>query len=207
MAIYTSTESLSKGCGIGSWRPKWLQRWATANMFILMLAIIGTLQSSAFAYTVASVTTLEKRYAFNSFISGIILIADDISGLIFKPIYGYLANHVHRPRLIGCSTILVGIGCYLAALPYFIYGPAVHLLSKTVSANQSMGAEFCDANRTLVDECVDDDNYFSFPILPVLLPFMSMFLNGLGSAAVYYVGIPFLDDSVDKKKSPMYISM
>ncbi|CAG2176057.1 unnamed protein product [Oppiella nova] len=32
-----------------------------------------------------------------------------------------------------------------------------------------------------------------------------MFLNGIGESSVYYVGIPFLDDSVDKKSSPMYI--
>src|SRR6185437_7173869 len=90
-------------CGVGSWRPKWLQRWATAKMFIFLLAVLTTLQSSAFAYTLASVTTLEKRYAFNSVVSGIILIADDVAGLIFKPIYGYIANHVHRPSLIAFS--------------------------------------------------------------------------------------------------------
>ena len=192
-------------CGLGSWRPKWLQRWATAKMFIFLLAILTTLQSSAFAYTLASVTTLEKRYAFNSVVSGIILIADDVAGLIFKPIYGYIANRVHRPRLIAFSCILTGMGCYLAAFPYFIYGPAVHLLGASINTNKS-NLEFCESNRTIDEDC-DRIEQSGYSFIPVLFPLISTFLYGIGESSVYYVGIPFLDDSVDKKSSPMYISI
>ncbi|CAG2104452.1 unnamed protein product [Medioppia subpectinata] len=193
----------STGCGIGSWRPKWLQLWATPKMFLLLFGLEGILQGGAYMYMVASLTTLEKRYAFNSLVSGFILIADDVSGLIFRPIMGYLANRLHRPRLIGWSMILVSLGCFFATVPYIIYGPGVHMLGTKI-VNKTV--EYCDNNRGVDSSCAASDSGRSVWI-PVLFLWLSTALNGVGGSAFWTIGMPFIDDSVKKKNSPIYISM
>ena len=206
----TKSEKNDYLCGIGSWRPKWLQWMATPSVFLFWLSLTSLIQGGSYTYFIASLTTLEKRYAFSSTISGLILIADNIPELTLGPVFGYLATHVHRPRLLGCSQIIVGLGLFLAALPYFIYGPAVHLL--TVDPN-SLGKystnktiEFCDLNKDNQNMCSEGNNGSNTVIPAVVLIWLACFFNGFGSTAYFSVGVPFVDDSVKKKNSPIYIS-
>ncbi|CAG2177936.1 unnamed protein product, partial [Oppiella nova] len=152
---------------------------------------------------VASLTTLEKRYAFDSLVSGFILIADDVMGLISRPIFGYIANKVHRPRLIAWCMVLVGVGCFLATVPYLIYGPATHLLTASIATNKSI--EFCDNTRDPNSSC-DKNSESKSSVIPVIFLWSATALNGLGGAAFWGIGMPFIDDSVKKKKSPLFIS-
>ena len=208
--ISTAPPSEIRLCGIGGWRPKWIQSFATTKMFMFIFGMIGILQGAAFAYMLGSITTLEKRYAFSSKITGLILITDNFMAIIFNPIFGYLANHMHRPRLIGYCQIVVVLGCYLAALPYFIYGAGNQFtgteqnsLTNTVESNKSV--EFCDSDRRITNEC---DDYTSNTVVPaVVILCLASCCNGIGFVAFYTIGIPFIDDNVKKKSSPLYISV
>ena len=197
-------------CGIGSLRPKWIQGLATTKMFMFIFGMIGILQGAAFTYMIGSITTLEKRYAFGSKITGLILITDNFVAIIFNPLFGYLASHMHRPRLIGYCQIVVIIGCFLAALPYFIYGPAFHMLttdhhsSSLVKSNKTY--EFCDSNQRPDSECLDVNG--SNTVIPaVVILCLATCCNGIGFVAFYTIGFPFIDDNVKKKNSPLYISI
>ena len=202
-------ESCDKTCGIGGWRPKWLQIFASPKVFLLNLALTAIIQGGSYKYFVASLSTLEKRYAFSSTISGVILIGDNISELFLGPILGFLAHRFHRPRLIAISQMTTGFGLFVAALPYFIYGPGVHLLTadpnslSKYSSNKTV--DFCDASRDLNSECLSADGSNTL-WLAVFFIFFSCFLNGFGSGAYFTIGIPFVDDSVEKKHSPIYLS-
>ena len=57
-------------CGFGSWRPAWIQGFASARFFAINFALIGILQGTNFSYTIGIISTIEKRYAFESKISG-----------------------------------------------------------------------------------------------------------------------------------------
>lgn len=69
-------------CGIGTWRPKYLQVFARPIFFLINLSLVGVIQSMNGPIFVAAMSTLEKRYVFDSKISGIILISDNISQFI-----------------------------------------------------------------------------------------------------------------------------
>ncbi|CAG2114152.1 unnamed protein product [Medioppia subpectinata] len=199
-------------CGLGSWRPKWSQIFASTKVFMIILCGLAVSQGAAFAYMIASITTLEKRYAFGSTITGIILIADNLADLVFSPIFGYLANRVHRPRMIAICHVIVAFGCYLAALPYFIYGPGVHLLSgsnkeivgRLMKYNKS--TEFCDQNNFDNNMCGESGGSETAILAVILLCIASVFY-GIGYVAFYIIAIPFMDDSVRKKNSPLYLSV
>lgn len=190
-------------CGIGRFKPKWLQRFADPKVYLVLFCIIGVIEGAYFTYFVGVLSTLEKRYAFESKISGIILIADNISAAVLSLLVGYFGGKGHKPRLIAFGMILVCISSFLSALPYFIYGPALHFLGRDSSAFGSKKQEYC-GSEPVEEECQNEGNTAMLPAVSIL--FIANFMNGFGYTAYYTIGAPYLDDNVKKKNSPMYFS-
>ena len=69
-------------CGLGSWRPQWIQFFASPLFFLINFSIVGIIQAMTGTYFIGSMSTLEKRFAFDSKISGFILIADNFSQML-----------------------------------------------------------------------------------------------------------------------------
>ncbi|CAG2173637.1 unnamed protein product, partial [Oppiella nova] len=202
-------------CGIFRWRPEWLQKYATPRVFLLVFALLGVIQGANYTYMIASITTLEKRFAFGSKISGLILMTDNAMQLVANPLFGYLANRVHRPRVIALCQLMVVVGCYLAALPYFLYEyTALH--TNTNGRNSSITAlEYCDNSASVVSDSCNatgagdgsGDYNAGGAVIPAVIIFcLASCCNGIGFTAFYIIGIPFIDDNVNKKNSPIYIS-
>lgn len=63
-------DSSQTSCGIGSWRPSWLQVFANTKLFLINICLIGIAQSMAGSLQYTVMNTLEKRFAFDSKISG-----------------------------------------------------------------------------------------------------------------------------------------
>ena len=71
-------------CGIGSWRPKWLQVFASPLVFLINMSLVGTIQGMTGPLFISSISTLEKRYAFDSKVSAIIMVADNFSQMLVR---------------------------------------------------------------------------------------------------------------------------
>ena len=189
-------------CGLGSWYPDWLQFFASPKFFLINFSLVGILQGAYFTYLIGSMSTLEKRYAFESKVSGFILIADNLSQMIVSPIIGYIGSRWNRSRLIAIGQVIVAFSSILTAFPYFIYGPGTHLLSETKLLTNETKYELCSINN-LEKNC---DEGKSTVLLAVVIIWIGSCINGLGYAAFYTVGLPYIDDNVKKKNSPLYIS-
>ncbi|KAG8187162.1 hypothetical protein JTE90_020037 [Oedothorax gibbosus] len=132
-------------CGIGPCKPSWLQRFADPKVYLIIYCIVGVIEGAHFTYFVGVLTTLEKRFAFESKISGIILIADNISGACLSLIIGYFGGKWHKPRLIAFGMVMVAVSSFLCTIPYFMYGPALHLLTReTFELGNNNKKEYCD---------------------------------------------------------------
>lgn len=72
-------EEALTSCGIGSWRPPWLQWFANPFVFMVNISIVGILlgQSGSVYYSQSS--TIEKRYGFDSKLTGLIMIMDNFA--------------------------------------------------------------------------------------------------------------------------------
>ncbi|XP_022237016.1 solute carrier organic anion transporter family member 4A1-like, partial [Limulus polyphemus] len=197
----TDQDSEDTLCGVGTCTPGWLQRFADPKIYLLNFCALGVIQGAYFTYFIGVVSTLEKRFAFESKISGIIMIADNLSPILTSILIGYYGSSGHRPRWVAGGMIIVVISCLVSALPYFIFGPALHLLSKTSDIVNGTQHEFCD--RVGNDTNCDTEHLSStFPAVSIF--FIGNFLNGFGSNAFYTLGTPYLDDNVKKKDSPLY---
>lgn len=190
-------------CGFGSFKPKWLQPCANPKVYLVIFCIIGVIEGAYFTYFVGVLSTLEKRFAFESKVSGIILIADNISAAVLSLLVGYYGGKGHKPRMIAFGMILVCISSFISALPYFMYGPALHLLSKDSSELGQKEQEYCDIDAKEV-ECGSAEDSTMLPAVSIF--FIANFINGFGYTAYYTIGAPYLDDNVKKKNSPMYFS-
>ncbi|GFT22263.1 solute carrier organic anion transporter family member 4A1 [Nephila pilipes] len=187
-------------CGIGRFKPKWLQRFADPKIYLVIFCIVGVLEGAYFTYFVGVLSTLEKRFAFDSKVSGVILIADSISATVISLIVGYYGGKAHKPRMIAIGMVLVSVSCFMSTLPYFIYGPALHFLTRDFGSEQKK-LEFCDSDITK-EECSGKANNSTVPTVAIL--FLANLLCGFGYTAYYTIGAPYLDDNVKKKNSPMY---
>lgn len=188
-------------CGCGKWQPIWLQRFVNPNAFLVIFSLLGIIQGAYFAYLIGVLSTLEKRYSFQSKATGLILIADNISPILTSTLIGYYARNANRPKWIAMGMLLVVISFFMSSLPYFIYGPAYHLLSNTTEIKNESG--LCKVESD--EEYCDDGSSITVPALACFI--VASFLKGFGSTAYYTIGIPFMDDNIKKKKSSLYLGI
>lgn len=190
-------------CGFGRFTPRCLQKYADPKAYLFVYSALGMLQGAYFSYFIGIISTLEKRYAFNSQITALILISNTLCPILFSLFIGYFGGKSHRPRLISFCMLLVLLGCFLSVLPYFIYGPGLHILAKSTEIVEIPKEEFCEIKKSDEFSCkVEDDPDYT----AVFIFFVASFLNGFGHTAFYVIGLPYLDDNVKKKNSPMYFS-
>lgn len=190
-------------CGLGCFKPKWIQKYATARVYLVLYSIIGIFSGSYYTYLIGSMSTLEKRFAFKSKTSGSIMMLDEITPLFLGVIVGYFGGKTHRPRMVGFGMLLSSICCFVSALPYFIYGPGTHLTFSNAK-NSTTGIELCDADIK-EENCDSDDRP---PTLAAILFLMcGSFLKGFGNLAYYAVGLAYMDDNAKKKNTPIYFAI
>lgn len=119
---------------------------------------------------------------------------------------------MNKARLLGCGMIFVSFTCFLTALPYAIYGPNVlagHstsiVNSNTNQTKTTVNYEFCSAENS--EDCSESSVsqhttvWFAYCII-----WISAFLYGIGHCVFFTLLLPYLDDNLDKRKSPIYIS-
>ncbi|XP_065315264.1 solute carrier organic anion transporter family member 2A1-like [Gordionus sp. m RMFG-2023] len=110
-------------CGLGSFYPKCLQRFANIKLFSIhyALAILSILMFHT--NFIGSVTSIEKRFGFPSKKSGFLMSINDIGHVPFVILASFYLGNSRKPLILGIGTILFSIGVFLVTLPYFIYGP------------------------------------------------------------------------------------
>lgn len=184
-------------CGLGFFKPRWLQPYATAKTYVILYSLLGVFHGSYYAYLISTMSTLEKRFAFKSKISGTIMIVDELTPLFIGIVVSYYAAKAHRPRIVALGMLLSAGCCFVTTLPYFIYGPMQNTLFNDVKSN--IGPEYCDSSTERCDADKPQN------LLAVLLLIAGSFLKGFGNLAYYAIGLVYLDNNSDKQSTPLYL--
>ncbi|CAG2114593.1 unnamed protein product [Medioppia subpectinata] len=196
-------------CGMGSWRPKWLQVFASPLFFTVNFTLIGIIQSLSGTYMMSNFSTLEKRFGFDSKMSSAILIADQVMEMLVSPFIGYLGTRFSRPRLLAFGQLVQALAMFINVLPYMVYGAGTHLLtddsllSVTLAKNETR-YESCPADPTGID-CSGGKHSTVWPAFIILL--VGGAVKGFGYTTFWVIGTPYIDDNVSKNNSPMYLSI
>lgn len=73
-------------------------------------------------FTSVVLSTIERRYRFSSTAAGLIASTYNMAILVSVIFISYFGGKGHKPRWLGISLIIMGIGSFVFALPEFAFG-------------------------------------------------------------------------------------
>lgn len=147
-------------------------------------------------FTSVVLSTIQTRYQFNSTAAGFIAVSYDITVTISIVFISYFGGKTHRPRYLGVSLIIIGIGSLVFASPQFLYGPY-----RTDSGSSNTDLELCLDQRNITSECsISNDLAFSTYIIGNIL-------IGIGATPLYTVGVAYIDELVFPKYVPIHFGL
>ncbi|PSN45336.1 hypothetical protein C0J52_18706 [Blattella germanica] len=201
-------------CGIGPFRGPWLQKFANKKAYVFLYGLLGCTFSASYAYFNGTITTLEKRFKIPSRTTGVITVGNDISQLLVSIVLSYYTGRGHRPRWIALGIYTVVLYCLMSALPHLLYGPGEDALALTVEhggivdLNTTQEVIKREKMKLLCGSkgegggCEKSDGSF----WPPMILFSANFVAGIGGTLYYTLGVSYMDDNIQKAKTPALIS-
>ncbi|KAL7306068.1 hypothetical protein TKK_0001527 [Trichogramma kaykai] len=242
-SFQTDYDDEETSCGWGPFRPKWLQRLATKQMFLVVFCLTWVLQGMYFTYFVSVITTIEKLFQIQSKTTGLIMSATEIGQIGSSLLLTYYGGQGHRPKWIAWGMILFAVSSFTCSMPHFIFGDQLIKQNELQFNGGTLSGEvngtnvtspvpanlckFADnstlngwslAGATLqqrsdtVEYCEGEflvEQRTQVKIVTVVLGifFISLLGVGMGQTTVYTLGIPYIDDNVASRESPLYFAI
>ncbi|XP_045511689.1 solute carrier organic anion transporter family member 74D isoform X1 [Colias croceus] len=178
---------------------------------VFMLVFLGgwVLQGMFLTYFVSVTTTVEKLYKVESKTTGILLSATEIGQICTALFLTYLAGRGHRPRWIGCMMLVLAVGVIGCVVPHMLYG--TRLMDVHLDSHRAEAAPVCSADNA--SNACDDAHMKSTAarssITAVVIPwlFVCLLVVGVGQTGIATLGIPYVDDNVGSRQSPLYMAI
>lgn len=186
-------EDTTPTCGLLTWRPNFLQRFAKPKWFLVFQCWFVLAQGmivSGFSGVVIS--SLERRFSLKTNEVGIIVSCYDISAAIMAVVVSYYGHH-HKPKWLGIGAFILGIGCFLFALPHVLVGR----YEPGSSITNLCSSDSFPANVV----CKSAIWYHIFVFV------LAEFLIGVGATPVYILGTAFIDENVRHSTSGMFLGI
>ncbi|NXU59238.1 SO4C1 protein, partial [Turnix velox] len=186
-------------CGWGDFTPKAMQLCNNPEGYLAVYSLLAIFQGIVVNGLInISISTIEKRYELNSSLSGLISASYDISFCVLSLFVSFFGERGHKPRWLAFSAFMLGLGSLIFSLPHFSSGK-YHYGAKLQDTCQIPGAS--SANFTC--------NASTQSMLPSYLYIfiLGQLLLGVGGTPLYTLGTAFIDDSVPKHKSSLYIGI
>lgn len=228
-------DDLDYSCGLLNFRPKWLQKLAKKQIFLLIFCLTSVFQGMYFTYIVSVLTTIEKLYQLNSRTTGFIISSVEIGQITGSLSLTYFGGKGDRPKWIGFGILLFAFGNMLCSSPHFLLPSELErsIITRESSISNSNLTESLVLNKEqlfkeefLAKEklCLKMDNLNSkdhpslskckdsneqnkknkITLLVTIIFTTAAILVGFGTTAVNTLGIPYIDDNVAAKESPLY---
>ena len=209
-------------CGVGSWRPSWLQRFANLGTFTFVLSVINLLNGIFNTYFNAVITSIENRFGLSSSMMGFLKNVDNIGYLCSIMIISHFCRYANKPKLFTFACICSALATILFAFPHFIYGAGSHVdlhkLATNLSASKITKAKnslsyFCDtadkaaAFQQAQCEQVGTGNTFgTFNAGALAFFIISQLVQGVSNSPCFTLSITYMDDNA-KKNSTAYLGI
>ncbi|XP_045523881.1 solute carrier organic anion transporter family member 74D isoform X2 [Pieris brassicae] len=180
----------------------------STHVFMLVFLSGWVLQGMFLTYFVSVTTTVEKLYKVESKTTGILLSATEIGQICTALFLTYLAGRGHRPRWIACMMIVLAIGVIGCVVPHILYG--TQLMDVHLDSHRAEAAPVCNDNSsTACDAAHMKSTAARSSITAVVIPwlFMCLLVVGVGQTGIATLGIPYVDDNVGSRQSPLYMAI
>ena len=200
-------------CGVGDWRPGWLQPCANIKMFTVTLSLWSLFGSVNFTYYSSVLSQIERQFGLPSSVMGFIKNVDNIGYMATVLIFSHFCRYANKPRLFAAATFVSSSAVFLFAVPHFLYGSEsmndLGSLNMT-STNKTSGPpiEYCDGK----EDSLEDQQKFCSATSPNLRPFntgafaifiVSELIQGMAQSPKFTLSMTYVDDNA-KDSSPKY---
>ena len=203
-------------CGVGAFRPGWLQPFASIKAFTVTLSLWSLFGSMNFSYYTAVISEIEKHFGLPSSLTGFIKNVDNIGYMSTVLIFSHFCRYANKPRLFSAVTLLSSSAIFLFAMPYFIYGGVNYddwtnlnetLANMTENDQRSKSVEYCDGVQNSASEtenfCKRQSVMTTLNTGAVAFFILSEILQGIGQSPKFALSLTYMDDNA-KDKSPRY---
>ncbi|KAI5632438.1 organic anion transporter polypeptide (OATP) family domain-containing protein [Phthorimaea operculella] len=208
--LATGNNNGSLDCKLPAPRPSGLRSvFYSTRTFMLVFLLGWIVQGMFLTYFVSVTTTIEKLYRVESMTTGTLLAATEIGQICTSLFLTYLAGRGHRPRWIACMMLVLAVGCIGCLLPHIIYG--TRLLDVHLDILGKGSAPVCSStgNQTTCSINQVHSTAERTSMAAVVIPwlFFCLLVVGVGQTGIATLGIPYVDDNVGSKQSPLYIAL
>ncbi|CAF1289550.1 unnamed protein product [Rotaria sordida] len=157
----------------------------------------------------AVISTLERVFYLNSVQSGLFLAFYDLATVFSSPLVGYLGSRYSSPIFFSINMIIVGIGNMLIASSNFVYqdtrfnlnSELIELLSTDYDLlYQCYNDPFNEKNMTDLS-CPRQGHLSRKSENAKFLLYVGNFINGLGSVALFTIGIAYIERIFPRDKA------
>ena len=141
------------------------------------------------------ISSIEKRYRFSSTAASLIVSTFDVTVVCAAVFVSYFGEKGHKPRWLGISLILQGIGTFVFALPKFLFG------NYEVGSNINLRLESCVDGNDHLPDC-DPANSVAYACF-----ILGTAIIAIGATALFTIGTTYLDDIVYPKKVSIHLGL
>ncbi|XP_071941606.1 solute carrier organic anion transporter family member 4C1-like isoform X2 [Antedon mediterranea] len=223
-----STVSEASDIGFRGWRPRWMQRFATAKKFVLFMCVLTLVESMMLiGYTSSVLTSIERRFQIKSAEAGLIVSAYEVGNFLVVAFVSYLGGRPgsHRPKWVGFGAFIMSVAALIFTLPHLIgdnYIPGRvtsenetdvsicrNYTAESIASQQPEQSDNHIVDPDLMDvtvyyDCMESDGdpsdyLFFFVIAQLLL--------GMGAAPMFTLGVTYVDDNIGATESASYIGI
>ncbi|KAM6289419.1 solute carrier organic anion transporter family member 4C1-like [Aegotheles albertisi] len=186
-------------CGWGRCAPKALQLCNNPEGYLAAYSLLAVFQGIVVNGLInISISTIEKRYELNSSLTGLISASYDIAFCILSLFVSFFGERGHKPRWLAFSAFMLGLGSLIFSLPHFSSGK-YHYGAKLGDTCQIPGASSVNFTCSASTKSSLSNYLYVFILGQLLL--------GIGGTPLYTLGTAFIDDSVPKHRSSLYIGI
>ncbi|NXI70243.1 SO4C1 protein, partial [Anseranas semipalmata] len=186
-------------CGWGRCTPKALQLCNNPEGYLAAYSLLAIFQGIVVNGLInISISTIEKRYELNSSLTGLISASYDIAFCILSLFVSFFGERGHKPRWLAFSAFMLGLGSLIFSLPHFSSGK-YHYGAKLEDTCQISGTSSTNFTCSASTKSSLSNYLYVFILGQLLL--------GVGGTPLYTLGTAFIDDSVPKHKSSLYIGI
>ncbi|CAH0562582.1 unnamed protein product [Brassicogethes aeneus] len=190
-----STEQVDCGWTFFPRFNKYLDRFATPNIFVLVLSINGFFHGLVLTYFRSTSQVWGKHYNIESQTVGWVIYVNEFLVGVFALFVAYYGNKTHRPKWIGVSTIFLAVAGFLIAAPE-IYKP---YRNEEVDLDTLKGPSLC---QPLLYRNINDAIKPELHIIAFVLVIVFLIVFSVTSISFLCHGISYIDDNISKKHSP-----
>ncbi|OQV25265.1 Solute carrier organic anion transporter family member 4C1 [Hypsibius exemplaris] len=205
---------VAERCGLFCWKPEFMQKLRNMKVFLLVFIITGMSQGMYYSYWNMTLSSIEKRLQIPSRTTGMITAINDVSHMAVVLLVAHFCSKGHRPRWLAVGSLIVGIAILTFATPELFANKWDVGGLTSVSTNSSqprIDKEICltAADKKATEEkCDAESQAIRNDIMwPIILLATAQILLGIGTTAPIVLALPFIDDNVHVKNTPIYFAI